>query len=343
MKNAPIKIMSMLLLSTALTGCSVISNLLNKSSSSTKLSKYSNEVTAEEFSNEMMNSVMDHKVLSNTDVADYTVSLNANASLDQKITNSKFSNKNRGSLSAEANGEAKLVFDKDNQAAELTAKVTAKGKMETPLYGTQNADSKTEWDFVAQNQGENAVALVNKKDKTYMLSQLDEDDMNLVDTMAQLKALMTSGAYYLANALSSIPEDEAENLKLYHDGDVFTAVYHLEQNKAFTAYDSKVGSYVSAGTSNLNAEIKVQLDLGKEIKVRGTIEATSELVYDIDCDSDRISGAANLISLNLTTQRSEGDVEKTTIKGGATVSYVEKSAKVSTVNLSSYKEVQELF
>ena len=136
MKRTPIKVLSILVLGASLSGCAMLSSLTQRSS--VKFSKYNNEVSSEEFSSEMVNSIQNNPVLNGTgDVKDFVLSLTANASMSQKVTNSKLSKKDRGSITASAKASAKLAYDEASDAAELTGKLSLDGKMVTPTTGTQ--------------------------------------------------------------------------------------------------------------------------------------------------------------------------------------------------------------
>ena len=332
MKNTPIKLMSVLLLGTSLTACSVLSNIMG-SSKDVKFSSYKNEVTTEEFAAGMNESITDNPVLNGTeDPNDFAFSVSLNASSEQKITNSKAAVKDRGSLTVSASASAKLAYDKDNEAAEITGKLSADGKMVTPSYGTQKASSDTELDVVAQQENEAEIKLVNKKEKTY---SLEEADVSLGVAMQELKSYLGVGVYYLSSALASMEVEGKSDLKLYKDADLYTIVYSMKEE---TELSNDEGVYATA-IDELN--FKAQFDLSKNVKIRFQADASSTINYSKAAQGG-YGPLVSIIDLNLPVQRNEGDKEVQKVKLGLSADYSSKSQNIKQVNTGSYTEVEEI-
>lgn len=342
--KTPIKALSILILGASLTGCTALQSLFQKDD--VKFSKYSKEVEAEEFSNEMVNSIQNNPTLNGSEeVADFALSLTGSVSLSQKVSNKEISKKDRGAISGSAKVNAKFAYDKANDAAELTGKLTLDAKMTTLSYGTQKVNSETEGDILVQDYGQGTVNLVNKNEKTYQVAEAETDEAaTLGDALSELKSYLGLGVYYLSTSISSIdPESmQGTDLKLYKDGEVYTIVYAQRMSQDVEMYNSETGSSEKVASVDLNGEVKMQFDLGDGFKARVSYETKTTVSYVKDMEKISSGTAISSIGLSLPLERLAGDKEVTEEKIGVSIDYSEKNQTVKPVNLDSYKEVEEL-
>ena len=338
MKNAPIKVMSILLLGAALSACSMLQNLTG--SDKVKFSSYKNEVNNEEFAAGMAESLAKNAALTGEeDANDFALSLSLTASLDQKITNSEAAVKDRSSTSASAKASAKLAYDLDNAAVELTGKLTIDGKMVTPTYGTQKVSSETALDLQAQQEKEGEMVTINKKEKTY---SVEESETSLRDTMTQLRSLLGSGAYYIAQSVSAMEVKEDETMKLYKDGDVYTIIYTMKEAGEVRESYYNGQDYVSykVGDAESDLSVKLQFDLSEKMKIRAELKVEMTTNYIKDCDKG--SSIIDISSVSAGSERRAGDKDVQKVQLGLSADYTNKAQSVKKVDTSSYTKVEEI-
>ena len=344
MKNTPVKLMSVLLLGTALTACSVLSNIAG--GNNVKFSSYKNEVGTEEFAAGMNDSIKNNSALNGSEaIDDFAFSVKASASVDQKITNSKLAKKDRGSVSGDASASAKLAFDLNSGNAEFTGKLSASAKMVAPTTGTQKLSSETEVDVVMQQEDEENVKLINQKEKVY---SIEDTEQTVSQAMTELKSYLGMGVYYLSTAFASLDpatlEAEGTSIKLYKDAEVYTIVANMSTSQELktSTYNEETGDYVDTPYAKIDADvdIKLQLDLKDDLKLRLKAEAK----YTADYLVDGVSGVTqDLLPVSLPIEHLAGDKETATLKVGLSADYSSKNQTVKSVDTSKYGEVEQIF